>query len=129
VAGHEAEGTLTLSGEEYTFAARPLRGGTACGLVLDGPWRDAWLALNTSGEAPCYSASPRAAQGTSTSSSTRAPGMRAETSARTCCDWPRLVAAHDEQRSLVEFLHQEFYSFTGEGWGQEDDITLTLGVS
>jgi PAS domain S-box-containing protein len=37
-----------------------------------------------------------------------------------------LVAEHDdeEERSLVDFLLEEFYSFTGEGWEQEDDITL-----
>jgi serine phosphatase RsbU (regulator of sigma subunit) len=40
----------------------------------------------------------------------------------------RLVAEHDadaaEERSLVEFLMEELYSFVGEGWEQEDDITL-----
>jgi steroid delta-isomerase-like uncharacterized protein len=36
----------------------------------------------------------------------------------------RLVAAHDEERSLVDFLMEELYFFTGEGWEQEDDITL-----
>jgi serine phosphatase RsbU (regulator of sigma subunit) len=36
-----------------------------------------------------------------------------------------LVAEHDgEERSLVDFLIEELYSFTGEGWEQEDDITL-----
>ena len=36
-----------------------------------------------------------------------------------------LVADHDEERSsLVDFLMEELYSFTGEGWEQEDDITL-----
>jgi serine phosphatase RsbU (regulator of sigma subunit) len=35
-----------------------------------------------------------------------------------------LVAEHGEERSLVEFLMEELYSFTGEGWEQEDDITL-----
>src|SRR5215208_6496712 len=40
-----------------------------------------------------------------------------------------LVAEHDdEERSLVDFLLEELYSFTGEGWEHEDDITLvTLG--
>ena len=40
-----------------------------------------------------------------------------------------LVAEHDdEERSLVDFLLDELYSFTGEGWEHEDDITLvTLG--
>ena len=40
-----------------------------------------------------------------------------------------LVAEHDdEERSLVDFLLDELYSFTGEGWEQEDDITMvTLG--
>jgi serine phosphatase RsbU (regulator of sigma subunit) len=36
-----------------------------------------------------------------------------------------LVAEHDdEERSLVDLLMKELYSFTGEGWEQEDDITL-----
>src|SRR3712207_3501504 len=39
-----------------------------------------------------------------------------------------LVAEHDdeEERSLVDFLLEELYSFTGEGWEQEDDITLVI---
>jgi serine phosphatase RsbU (regulator of sigma subunit) len=35
-----------------------------------------------------------------------------------------LVAKHGEERSLGEFLLEELYSFVGEGWEQEDDITL-----
>jgi ketosteroid isomerase-like protein len=35
-----------------------------------------------------------------------------------------LIAEHGEQRSLGDFLLEEFYSFTGEEWEQEDDITL-----
>jgi predicted ester cyclase len=35
-----------------------------------------------------------------------------------------LIAEHDEERSLVDFLLEELYSFTGENWEQEDDITL-----
>jgi predicted ester cyclase len=35
-----------------------------------------------------------------------------------------LVAEHGEQRSLVDLLMEELYSFTGDGWEQEDDITL-----
>jgi serine phosphatase RsbU (regulator of sigma subunit) len=35
-----------------------------------------------------------------------------------------LVAEHDEERSLGEFLLEELYSFVGEGWAQEDDVTL-----
>src|SRR5215218_4874444 len=35
-----------------------------------------------------------------------------------------LIAEHGEERSLGEFLLEELYSFTGEGWEQEDDITL-----
>jgi serine phosphatase RsbU (regulator of sigma subunit)/ketosteroid isomerase-like protein len=38
-----------------------------------------------------------------------------------------LVAEHgdeEEERSLGDFLLKELYSFTGEGWEQEDDITL-----
>jgi serine phosphatase RsbU (regulator of sigma subunit)/predicted ester cyclase len=35
-----------------------------------------------------------------------------------------LVAQHGEEGSLGEFLMEELYSFVGEGWEQEDDITL-----
>jgi serine phosphatase RsbU (regulator of sigma subunit) len=35
-----------------------------------------------------------------------------------------LVAEHAQKESLVDSLLEELYSFTGEGWEQEDDITL-----
>jgi hypothetical protein len=35
-----------------------------------------------------------------------------------------LVAEHGEEVSLGDFLLEELYSFVGEGWEQEDDITL-----
>jgi predicted ester cyclase len=35
-----------------------------------------------------------------------------------------LVAEHGEERSLEEALLEELYYFVGEGWEQEDDITL-----
>jgi predicted ester cyclase len=35
-----------------------------------------------------------------------------------------LVAKHAEESSLEVFLMEELYSFVGEGWEQEDDITL-----
>ena len=35
-----------------------------------------------------------------------------------------LVARHSEEGSLVDSLLDELYSFVGEGWEQEDDITL-----
>jgi serine phosphatase RsbU (regulator of sigma subunit) len=35
-----------------------------------------------------------------------------------------LVAVHGEERALGDFLMEELYSFVGEGWEQEDDITL-----
>jgi serine phosphatase RsbU (regulator of sigma subunit) len=35
-----------------------------------------------------------------------------------------LVAEHAEKESLVDTLLEELYSFVGEGWEQEDDITL-----
>ena len=37
-----------------------------------------------------------------------------------------LVAEHgaEEERSLGDLLMKELYSFVGEGWEQEDDITL-----
>jgi serine phosphatase RsbU (regulator of sigma subunit) len=36
----------------------------------------------------------------------------------------RLVTEHNEERSRVDFLMEELYSFVGEAWEQEDDITL-----
>jgi serine phosphatase RsbU (regulator of sigma subunit) len=35
-----------------------------------------------------------------------------------------LVAEHGEERSLGNSLLEELYSFTGDSWEQEDDITL-----
>jgi serine phosphatase RsbU (regulator of sigma subunit)/ketosteroid isomerase-like protein len=35
-----------------------------------------------------------------------------------------LVAEHAQERSLGDFLMEELYSFVGDGWEQEDDITL-----
>jgi serine phosphatase RsbU (regulator of sigma subunit) len=35
-----------------------------------------------------------------------------------------LVSEHGEERALGDFLMKELYSFVGEGWEQEDDITL-----
>ena len=36
-----------------------------------------------------------------------------------------LVAEHaKKERSLVDLVMEELYSFVGEGWEQEDDITL-----
>ena len=35
-----------------------------------------------------------------------------------------LVGEHGEERSLGDFCLEELYSFVGEGWEQEDDITL-----
>jgi serine phosphatase RsbU (regulator of sigma subunit)/predicted ester cyclase len=37
-----------------------------------------------------------------------------------------LVAGHAEKRSFVTLLLAELYSFTGEEWEQEDDITLLM---
>jgi len=36
----------------------------------------------------------------------------------------QLVAEHGKERVLGDSLLEELYSFTGEGWKQEDDITL-----
>ena len=35
-----------------------------------------------------------------------------------------LIAEHAEKESLAEALLKELYTFVGEGWEQEDDITL-----
>jgi serine phosphatase RsbU (regulator of sigma subunit)/predicted ester cyclase len=35
-----------------------------------------------------------------------------------------LIAEHTEEGSLGDYLMEELYSFVGEGWEQEDDITL-----
>ena len=41
--------------------------------------------------------------------------------------FPRLrmfVAEHGEEGSLGDLIMEELYSFVGQGWEQEDDITL-----
>src|SRR5215204_1599113 len=38
----------------------------------------------------------------------------------------RLIMEYDEGRSLGDVLLEELYTFTGEGWEQEDDITLLM---
>jgi serine phosphatase RsbU (regulator of sigma subunit) len=35
-----------------------------------------------------------------------------------------LIAEHGEEQALGDFLLEELYTFVGEGWEQEDDITL-----
>jgi serine phosphatase RsbU (regulator of sigma subunit)/predicted ester cyclase len=54
--------------------------------------------------------------------------VEAHDSQREMFGFPRLralVADHDdEEKSLVNLLLEKLYSFTGEGWEQEDDITL-----
>jgi serine phosphatase RsbU (regulator of sigma subunit) len=35
-----------------------------------------------------------------------------------------LIAEHGEESSLEDLLLEELHSFVGEGWEQEDDITL-----
>jgi len=54
--------------------------------------------------------------------------VEAHDSKREMFGFPRLqalVAEHnDEEKSLVDSLLEELYSFVGEGWEQEDDITL-----
>ena len=35
-----------------------------------------------------------------------------------------LIAEHGEEGSLGDILLEELYSFVGEAWEQEDDITL-----
>jgi serine phosphatase RsbU (regulator of sigma subunit)/ketosteroid isomerase-like protein len=37
-----------------------------------------------------------------------------------------LIAEHGEEGYLGEFLMEELYAFVGEGWEQEDDITLLM---
>ncbi len=36
----------------------------------------------------------------------------------------QLITEHDEERQLSAFLLEALYTFTGEGWEQEDDITI-----
>jgi serine phosphatase RsbU (regulator of sigma subunit) len=36
----------------------------------------------------------------------------------------RLIAHHSEERTLGNLLLEELYTFVGDGWEQEDDITL-----
>jgi hypothetical protein len=41
-----------------------------------------------------------------------------------------LISEHAVEAALGDYLLEELYSFVGEGWEQEDDITLlTLGRS
>jgi serine phosphatase RsbU (regulator of sigma subunit) len=35
-----------------------------------------------------------------------------------------LIAEHGGESALRDYLMEELYSFVGEGWEQEDDITL-----
>jgi serine phosphatase RsbU (regulator of sigma subunit) len=35
-----------------------------------------------------------------------------------------LIAEHAEEATLGDYLLEKLYSFVGEGWEQEDDITL-----
>ena len=35
-----------------------------------------------------------------------------------------LISEHDSEQPLGDFLMEELYSFVGEDWEQEDDITL-----
>jgi serine phosphatase RsbU (regulator of sigma subunit) len=37
-----------------------------------------------------------------------------------------LIADHGEERALGDYLLEQLYSFVGEGWEQEDDITLLM---
>jgi serine phosphatase RsbU (regulator of sigma subunit)/predicted ester cyclase len=37
-----------------------------------------------------------------------------------------LIAEHGEERALGDFLLEQLYCFVGEGWEQEDDITLLM---
>ena len=37
-----------------------------------------------------------------------------------------LIGEHGEESSLEDLLLEELYSFVGEGWQQEDDITLLI---
>ena len=44
-----------------------------------------------------------------------------------CSAFPRLkalIAEHAEEGSIGNFLMEELHSFVGDGWEQEDDITL-----
>jgi serine phosphatase RsbU (regulator of sigma subunit)/predicted ester cyclase len=53
--------------------------------------------------------------------------VEAHDSQREMFGFPRLqalVAEHGEQQALGDFLMEELYSFVGQGWEQEDDITL-----
>jgi hypothetical protein len=38
--------------------------------------------------------------------------------------WGSLIAEHGKERSLIDLLLVELRSFVGEGWEQEDDISL-----
>jgi hypothetical protein len=40
------------------------------------------------------------------------------------CSIRALIAERGEEGSLGDYLMEELHSFVGEGWEQEDDITL-----
>jgi sigma-B regulation protein RsbU (phosphoserine phosphatase) len=53
--------------------------------------------------------------------------VEAHGSQREMFGFPRLkalVAKHEEKEALGNILLEELYSFVGDGWEQEDDITL-----
>ena len=53
--------------------------------------------------------------------------VEAHDSQREMFGFPRLqalVSEHGEKGSLEEVLIEELYSFVGDGWEQEDDVTL-----
>jgi len=55
--------------------------------------------------------------------------VEAHDSQREMFGFPRLqalVSEHGEEESLEDTLLEELYSFVGEGWEQEDDITLLM---
>ncbi len=55
--------------------------------------------------------------------------VEAHNTAREMFGFPRLqrsLAAHVNGTSLIDFLLGELRSFTGEGWEQEDDVTLLM---
>ena len=41
-----------------------------------------------------------------------------------CRGLQTLVAEHGEEASLSNLLQEELHPYTGEGWEQQDDITL-----
>jgi serine phosphatase RsbU (regulator of sigma subunit) len=106
-AGHDLPYLRRRNGEAEELRAR----GMPLGLMPGMGYEESEIALNTGEAALFYS-----------DGLVEAHDPKGE-----MFGFPRLrelVADHGEEKSLRELLLEKLYSFVGEGWEQEDDITL-----